>query len=144
MTDEINDKYPSTKPFNNVKQVSEYWFRTIIEQNISIDGIIKLIQTYWNPITILKFDAKYMSNNSLKLIKDDTCIEVKDYGGQNHYALANCEPIKHGLHCWRIKVVSTQRTDPNWFLLGVSEQKEYDAKKSYKQSREFIKKKCVI
>ena len=30
--------------------MTQFWFRTIVQLNISIDGIIKLIMEYWNPM----------------------------------------------------------------------------------------------
>eukprot|EP01084_Bolivina_argentea_P106370 190366_1 len=73
---------------------------------------------------ILTFSQQYKTNDAALILYDgNKCVHrilnEDDFG----YILGNIEPIKTGIHCWRLNVVNPSE---RWILFGISQQKRFD------------------
>ena len=84
--------------------IIEYWFRTLIEQNteITIKDIIPIIIEYAEAFKMLPFHLIFKSQ-AITLSDDNKCA-TKTAGSSNIYILADDDPVKTGIHVWRVKV----------------------------------------
>ena len=83
--------------------IIEYWFRILMRQNveISINDIIPIIIKYHQQFKILTFHSTFKSQGVI-LSDCSKCATKKREG--NLYVLADDDPVKTGIHVWRVKV----------------------------------------
>ena len=82
--------------------VIEYWLRTILCKAFSMKDIINITLKFYNQVKILKFSKQY-GGGDIKFMDEDKCVIHKDCS--HTYVLADIEPVKSGIHCWRVQVI---------------------------------------
>ena len=104
-------------PNDIAAMIFEYWFRTIMTDNsISTKDITHIIIVYYNITNILKWSRIYKSKNgtSFEFSDDDKCVKKVNESiyistfPSYKWILPDIEPVKEGMHCWRINVNNTK------------------------------------
>ena len=98
-------------PFERIKNID-------IKYKHAVAGYIRNMQTseipesiqliillfYHEGIEVMKFSATFRTNGIYQLSDDDKCAKVISTGWNAGFILADADPVKSGIHCWRIKV----------------------------------------
>ena len=87
-----------------VKDVLNHWWRIILQNAaVAMKDIITVILDFYPMYERLKF-SKTLKSSDLILSENDTILTNADDG--HKYAIVDIEPVKSGIHCWRIQVTT--------------------------------------
>eukprot|EP01084_Bolivina_argentea_P227717 384634_1 len=87
------------------------------------DVVHLCVSFYCTWFKILKWNTIHYTNNILTLNDNNKCVKRLDGSNEHAYILANIDPVKDGIHCWRIKTV---HKEAEWIAYGVSPMKEFE------------------
>ena len=81
------------------------YMRQINITNIPLDIINLFILFYHATYKILQFSKIYCTQKAYVFSDDNKCVTRSRTSGGMAYIVADIEPVKDGIHCWRIKVI---------------------------------------
>ena len=85
--------------------ISGYIKKQKLSITIPLDIVTVVFQFYFNTFMVLKFSSTFIARGDFILSDDNKCVRRKEPGYARRYVLVDIDPVKTGIHCWRVQVI---------------------------------------